>query len=126
IDQERQCFFIVYQSIDPEFTGIVPGIDRVVDSCEVRADLKTMFYPSQREKEGAASMGKSYPEFGKFFENAREYHGTDRSGSFSRHAYQPGQPVFFHLLFTHHLPGMDKEGASDFFGGFIEWEKFFI
>jgi hypothetical protein len=73
-----------------------------------------MFDPADRSRKRAAAVGEGHPKFRKTFENSAEDHRTDRERTFSRHANQPGQPIFRHPLLAHHVPWMNKDRGAQF------------
>jgi len=79
-----------------------------------------MLYAADGERKAATAVSEGYTKVGEAAEDTTEDHGTDSPCSFSRHAYQPGEPVLLHISLTHHLPWMDEEGAAELLGGLPE------
>jgi len=120
VDGEIEGFGVVYEGIDPELAYVVAGVFWIVNGAEVGADVEAVLYAAYGEGEAAAAMGEGYTEAWILLEYAAKDHGADGAAGLGGHAYEPGEPVFLHVILAHHLPGVDEDAAAELFGGLPE------
>src|SRR5438046_1196170 len=98
----------MHQAIHPKLAKVFFWVDCIVNLHQVWADVIAMFNSANGVGKGTATMSKRHTEVWELLEHATKYQRANSPRSFSRHAHQPGQPIFLHFLFAHHLPRVNK------------------
>src|SRR5205823_1606946 len=95
----------------------------IVNRNQVRSLFKAVNDSSEGGRKRTAAMSKCNTKFWKSLEHTAENQRTDCARSFSRHSHQPRQPIFLHLISSHHLPWMNENARAEFFCLLKKWKE---
>ena len=95
---------------------IMARVDLRSTRAEIGPDAEAMFDSPEREGKCPAPMGERDPQLWKALEDAAKNHRANRECGFRRHSDQPWQPEIRHAFLPDHVPGVNKNRGSEFFG----------